>query len=86
MSRFLTWKNIAPPAGWKLTDLFHKKIHVVNFFVKKKTAYHAAAGESGHYWAQTPNLQTYRVSPVSDTSYAVTNLKGNFASGMVKET
>jgi hypothetical protein len=36
-----------PPAGRKSPDLFHKKIHVVNFFVKKKKAYHAAAGESG---------------------------------------
>jgi hypothetical protein len=50
----LTWirrsrvlRGISPPAGGKKPDLFHKKIHVVNFFVKKKKAYHAAAGESG---------------------------------------
>jgi hypothetical protein len=26
----------SPPAGRKLPDLLHKKIHVVNFFVQKK--------------------------------------------------
>jgi len=56
---------MSPPAGRKKTDLFHKKIHNVNFFVKKKKKYHAAAGESGHYRAQTPSLQTYRVGSVN---------------------
>jgi hypothetical protein len=32
--------------------------------VKQIKKYHAAAGESGHYRAQTPSLQTDRVSPV----------------------
>jgi len=35
-----------PPAGRKKLDLFHKKIHNVNFFVKKNKTYHAAAGET----------------------------------------
>jgi hypothetical protein len=35
-------------------------------FPKKREMYHAAAGESGHYRAQTPSLPTHRVSPVND--------------------
>jgi len=34
--------------------------------VNKNKAYHAAAGESGRYRAQTLSLQTYRVSHVVD--------------------
>jgi hypothetical protein len=34
--------------------LFHKKIHNVNFFVKKKQKYHAAAGESGFHRVERP--------------------------------
>jgi len=37
---------MSSPAGQKKADLFHKKIHVVNFFVKKNKTYHAAAGEA----------------------------------------
>jgi len=40
------WREILPPAGRKKLDLFHKKIHNVNFFVKKNKTYHAAAGET----------------------------------------
>jgi len=40
------------PAGRKRPDLFHKKIHNVNFFVKKEKEYHAAAGESGFWVSQ----------------------------------
>jgi hypothetical protein len=47
LTRSLTRTVCQPPAGRKSPDLFHKKIHNVNFFVKKKKAYHAAAGESG---------------------------------------
>jgi hypothetical protein len=36
VTRFLTRKVLPPPAGRKKPDLFHKKIHVVNFFVKKE--------------------------------------------------
>jgi hypothetical protein len=34
--------------------LFHKKIHSVNFFVKKIKTYHAAAGESGFHRVKRP--------------------------------
>jgi hypothetical protein len=34
--------------------LFHKKIHCVNFFVKKIKKYHAAAGESGFHLGKRP--------------------------------
>jgi len=37
---------MSPPAGRKKPDLFHKKIHNVNFFVKKNKTYHAAAGKA----------------------------------------
>jgi len=33
--RFRVWWRISPPAGWKILDLVHKKIHKVNFFVNK---------------------------------------------------
>jgi hypothetical protein len=46
ITRSFPWKWISPPAGWKKPDLFHKKIHIVNFFVKKNKKYHAAAGEA----------------------------------------
>jgi hypothetical protein len=39
--------GVSPPAARKKPDLFHKKTHVVNFFVKKNKEYYAAAGESG---------------------------------------
>jgi hypothetical protein len=51
-----------------MLDLFHKKIHNVNFFVKKKK-YHAAAGESGHCRAQTLSLPTHRVTRVSNVPF-----------------
>jgi hypothetical protein len=35
--------------GGTFSVFFTKKIHVVNFFVKKKKEYHAAAGESDFY-------------------------------------
>jgi len=34
--------------------LFHKKIHIVNFFVKKKKKYHAAGGASDFQRAKRP--------------------------------
>jgi hypothetical protein len=40
------WEPALPPAGRKVLDLLHKKIHNVNFFVQKKKTYHAAAGEN----------------------------------------
>jgi hypothetical protein len=43
----------------------------VNFFCEQDQKYHAAAGESGHYRAQTPSLPTHRVSPVHYRSYTV---------------
>jgi len=46
------------------TIFFHKNLHKVQIFVKKRKKYHAAAGESGHYRAQTSGLNTHRVSPV----------------------
>ncbi|MFP4436552.1 MAG: hypothetical protein ACLFVO_04835, partial [Chloroflexaceae bacterium] len=53
--------------------------------VQKKKAYHAAAGESGHYRAQTPSLQTYGVTHISDMSYAVPDLTGNVAAGRAED-
>jgi len=41
---------------------FSQKIHVVNFFVKKKKDDNAAAGESGRSSKQTPGLITHRVT------------------------
>ncbi len=44
-------------SGWaEETRSFHKKIHNVNFFVKRKKAYHAAAGESGFWGSQQTKI------------------------------
>jgi hypothetical protein len=43
-------------------------------FCEKRKTYHAAAGEPGHYRAQTPSLQTQRVTRVSYRRYAVVDL------------
>jgi hypothetical protein len=53
-------------SGWaEETRPFSQKNSRCEFFVKKKKAYHAAAGESGHHRAQTPSLQTHRVTRVN---------------------
>jgi hypothetical protein len=55
--------------------LFHKNLHEVQIFVKQEKKYHAAAGESGHYGAQTPSLQIHRATRVtvgmSDRDYTI---------------
>ncbi|MFP4436716.1 MAG: hypothetical protein ACLFVO_05670 [Chloroflexaceae bacterium] len=43
-----------------------QKISQREFFCEQEKKYHAAAGESGHYRAQTPSLQTYRVGSVNE--------------------
>jgi len=48
-----------------LYDLFQENLHKVQIFVKEEKKHHAAAGESGHYQAQTSGLNTHRVTPVT---------------------
>jgi len=50
--------SISPPAGWKILNLVHKKIHVVNFFVNKIKMYHAAAGESSFHRVKHPGCMS----------------------------
>jgi len=54
-------------------------------FVNKKKQYHAAAGEICRSPGETPGLMNHRVTRVNDTSYAVTDSKGHFASGRVED-
>jgi hypothetical protein len=49
-----------------MLDLVHKKIHSVDFFMNKKKAYHAAAGELHRYWKQTARLYAHRVRRVNE--------------------
>jgi len=65
---------------------FIKNLHTVQIFYEKRNKYHAAAGESGRYCAQTPSLQTHRVTPVNYTRDMVTNLEGTFASGGAEDS
>jgi len=48
--------------------------------------FHPAGGESGQLSRQTPGFGTDRVTPIIDTTYAVTNLKGNVACGRAEDT
>ncbi len=55
-------------------------------FRNKTKTYHAAAGEIRRYREQTVRLNAYRVSPVNNRSYAVTEPKGHFASGRMEDS
>jgi hypothetical protein len=53
----------SPPAGWKILDLLHKKIHRVNFFVQKIKSIPCCRRRSG--------LQVWHQAETSATAYVV---------------
>jgi hypothetical protein len=55
------------PTGRKLPDLFHKKIHVVNFFVKKKKEVPCCRRRIGRLGLAPGRNWQDRVTPVTMT-------------------
>jgi hypothetical protein len=51
VTRSLVWTRILPLAGRKISDRFHKKIHVVKFFVKPIKQYHVPQANQASTWS-----------------------------------